>query len=120
MKKQGILFTAISFGLVASLATVWPARAQSDVEEQIKSLEAQVQQLRSQQMEFKKEATAAASQMPTFRYAPGRGLTITAADKSWSWNQVLRMDILNYNLLGGKSNFDEGGGEQRNTGVVDM
>lgn len=118
MTKQR-LFMALSFSLGAFLVSVWPVAAQGDVEEQIKALEEQVQQLRAQQLEMKKEATAAAQRMPTFNYRKGSGMTITAADKSWSYNTVFRLDINNYNLLGGKPNFDDNG-DQRNTGVTDL
>src|ERR1041384_7425753 len=116
---KGKLFTAMSFGLVASLAAVWPVQAQSDIEDQIKALEQEVQKieplkdqierLRYQQLEMKKEATAAATEMPTFSYRPGRGMTITAADKSWSFNTTYRINIYNYNIIGGKPNFNNGG-----------
>ena len=122
MAKRGKLFTAMSLGLVASLAAVWPARAQSDIEEQIKALEQEVQKieplkdqierLRYQQLEMKKEATAAAAEMPTFSYRPGRGLTIAAADKSWSFNTTYRVNIYNYNVLGGKTNYNDAGTER--------
>ena len=117
MKIQHKLFTAISFGLVASLAAVWPARAQSDVGEQIQALESQVQQLKSQQLELKKEATAAAAALPTFAYRPGSGLTISAADKSWSWNNNYRLDLNSYNYLDAKTNYRDSDDEQVNTGT---
>jgi len=58
------------------------ARAQS-VDDKIKSLEQELSQLKDQQIEMKKEATAAAAALPTFEYRPGNGLNIEAADKSW-------------------------------------
>lgn len=118
MAKRGKLFTAMSFGLVASLATVWPTQAQSDIEEQIKALEVEVQKieplkdqierLRFQQLEMKKEATAAATEMPTFQYRPGRGLTIAAADKSWSFNTSYLVNIHMYNHPSGKPTVTDG------------
>ena len=39
--------------------------------------------LKAQQIELKKDATAAAAALPTFEYRPGNGLNIEAADKSW-------------------------------------
>ena len=126
MATRGKFFTSMSFGLVASLAAIWPAQAQGDIEEQIKALEAEVQKieplkdqierLRYQQLEMKKEATAAAAAIPTFTYRPGSGVTIAGADKSWSWNLAYRMDVLNYNRIDGKPNFNDGGA-QRNTGA---
>jgi hypothetical protein len=123
MRERGKYFAAVSIGLAATLAAVWPAKAQSngDIESQIKALEAEVQKieplkdqierLRSQQMEMKKEATAAAQEMPTFQYRPGRGMTIAGADKSWSFNTTYRVNIYNYNILGGKSNYNNGTAE---------
>jgi hypothetical protein len=59
-----------------------PAVAQS-VDDKIKALEQELTALKSQQMELKKEATAAAAALPTFSYRPGNGVNIEAADKSW-------------------------------------
>jgi hypothetical protein len=59
-----------------------PAGAQN-VDEKIKALEQELTALKSQQMELKKEATAAAAALPTFSYRPGNGVNIEAADKSW-------------------------------------
>jgi hypothetical protein len=84
-----------------------PASANNDdIEAQIKALETevakieplkdQIERLRFQQLELKKEATAAAAALPTFQYRPARGLTITAADKSWSVNASLRVDMFTY------------------------
>jgi len=119
---KGKFYRAMSFGLVASLAAVWPVQAQSDIEEQIKALEQEVQKieplkdqierLRYQQLEMKKEATAGAMEMPTFGYRPGRGMTITGADKSWSFNTTYRVNIYNYNILKGKPNFNDAGTER--------
>ncbi|MGE5217553.1 MAG: hypothetical protein ACM3SP_11185 [Chloroflexota bacterium] len=71
-----------------------PAYA-GDVDQRIRDLEAQVgklkpleqelEQLKAEQVEMKKEATAAAATMPTFSYRPGSGMMIEAADKSWSF-----------------------------------
>jgi len=129
MEKCSRILLAVCFAISASLLAVLPAFAQNaDIESQIKALEAEVQKieplkdqierLRSQQMEMKKEATAAAAEMPSFQYRPGRGLTIAAADKSWSFNTTFRANLYIYNTLGGKPNFSQAG-EQRSTGVVD-
>ncbi|HXU14180.1 MAG TPA: hypothetical protein VN708_03555 [Terriglobales bacterium] len=130
MAKQGKYFTAMSFGLVASIAAVWPVQAQGDIEDQIKALESEVQKieplkdqierLRYQQLEMKKEATAAAAEMPTFSYRPGRGLTIAGADKSWSFNTTYRVNIYNYNIIGGRPNYfnPTGTPTQRSSGTT--
>jgi len=128
MTWRGAFLMASGFVFLAILITVRPAWAQSeDIEAQIKALEAEVQKieplkeqierLRYQQLEMKKEATAAAAAMPDFRYRPGRGLTIAAADKSWSFNTSYRVHMYIYNILGGKTNFNDNG-TQRNTGVT--
>jgi len=53
------------------------------VDDKIKALEQELSSLKSQQIELKKEATAAAAALPSFSYRPGNGVDITAADKSW-------------------------------------
>ena len=68
--------------LTAFLLAAVPAWAQS-VDDKIKALEQELGQLKSQQVELKKEATAAAAALPSFSYRPGNGVNIEAADKSW-------------------------------------
>jgi hypothetical protein len=82
MKKGFWGFTALGFMLTAMLLAAVPAGAQS-VDDKIKALEQELGQLKSQQMELKKESTAAAAALPSFSYRPGNGVDITAADKSW-------------------------------------
>src|SRR6266446_4326330 len=82
MKKRGRLLTAFGFLLAGVFVLAAPAFAQS-VDDKIKSLEQELTQLKDQQVEMKKEATAAAAALPTFEYRPGNGLNIEAADKSW-------------------------------------
>ena len=82
MKKGFWGFTTLGFMLAALLLAAVPAGAQS-VDDKIKALEQELGQLKSQQMDLKKEATAAAAALPSFQYRPGNGLDITAADKSW-------------------------------------
>ena len=76
------MFTAVFFFAAA------PVRAQG-VDDKIKALEEELgrlkadqQQVKAQQMELQKEATAAAAALPTFTYRTGF-LGVTAADKSW-------------------------------------
>ena len=73
---------ALGFILTAFLLAAVPAWAQS-VDDKIKALEQELGQLKSQQVELKKEATAAAAALPSFSYRPGNGVNIEAADKSW-------------------------------------
>ncbi len=82
MKKGFWGFTALGLMLAALLLAAVPAGAQS-VDDKIKALEQELGQLKSQQMELKKEATAAAAALPSFSYRPGNGINIEAADKSW-------------------------------------
>ena len=82
MKKGFWGFGALGFVLTALLLAAMPAWAQS-VDDKIKALEQELGQLKSQQVELKKEATAAAAALPSFSYRPGNGVNIEAADKSW-------------------------------------
>ena len=56
--------------LAAFLLTAGTVQAQS-VSDKISALEVELQQLKEQQIELKKEATAAAAAMPSFSYRPG-------------------------------------------------
>jgi hypothetical protein len=69
--------------LTVMLVIAAPAWSQS-VDDKIKALEQELAALKSQQIELKKEATAAAAALPDFSYRPGNGVNIQAADKSWS------------------------------------
>jgi hypothetical protein len=82
MKKGFWGFGALGFMLTAILLATVPVGAQS-VDDKIKALEQELGQLKSQQMELKKESTAAAAALPSFSYRPGNGVNIEAADKSW-------------------------------------
>ena len=79
MKKRFVKLALLSAVLFAAA----PVFAQS-VDDKISALEQELTQLKTQQIELKKEATAAAAAMPTFQYRPGNGLLIEAADKAWS------------------------------------
>jgi hypothetical protein len=72
MKKRFPGLAALGFVLAVFVLTAVRAGAQS-VDEKIKALEQELSQLKSQQMELKKEATAAAAVLPTFSYRPGNG-----------------------------------------------
>jgi hypothetical protein len=128
MKNRCRFFVSVGVIFCALMLMAGPSRAQQDVEAQIKALEAEVQkmdslkeqieQLRSQQIEMKKEATSAAAALPEFSYRPGRGMTIAAADKSWSFNTTYRLNIYNYNIINGKPNFRAANGDQVSTGAT--
>src|SRR5262247_3651311 len=82
MKNHWRLLTALLGFLLAVFFLSVPVWAQG-VDDKIKALEQELSSLKSQQMELKKEATAAAAALPSFSYRPGNGVDITAADKSW-------------------------------------
>jgi hypothetical protein len=65
--------------LAAFLLTAESVQAQS-VNDEINALESELTQLKEQQIELKKEATAAAAAMPSFSYRPGNGVNIEAAE----------------------------------------
>ena len=96
---------AASALLLIGLFVVAVAPARADVEKRINALEEELTQLKGSQMDLKKnaeDALAAKMKLPTFSYRPGRGLTIRAADKSWSWTFAYRFYVHMYNHPGGK------------------
>ncbi|HUF43566.1 MAG TPA: hypothetical protein VMR20_16550, partial [Verrucomicrobiae bacterium] len=95
MKKR---FLVLSM-LAAVVLAAGTARAQS-VDEKIQALEAELTQLKDQQIELKKEATAAAAAMPSYSYRPGNGLLIEAADKAWSFRTSLEGHMRMYFMDG--------------------
>jgi hypothetical protein len=89
MKKRWTL-TTLGVLLVAFFTTA-PVRG-ADVDQRIKALEDELtrlkseqEQVKTQQIEMRKEAEAAAAALPDFSYRPGSGFRIEAADKSWSF-----------------------------------
>jgi hypothetical protein len=97
---------ALLFAVIFAAA---PAFAQS-IDDKIKSLEQELIQLKEQQIEMKKEATAAAEAMPSFSYRPGNGLNIEAADKSWSVRFALETHF-RYNFESGRDQVGRSQGE---------
>ena len=108
MKKGFAGLAALGFMLAAFLLATAPAGAQS-VDDKIKSLEQELSSLKSQQMELKKEATAAAAAMPSFSYRPGNGVNIEAADKAWG----VRFSIETHFRMLFESGQDQVGPDQR-------
>ena len=84
MKNRLLGFAALGFLLIALVLAFAPVVRAGGVDDKIQTLEQELNRLKSEQMELKKEAVAAAAAMPTFDYRPGRGLGITAADQSWA------------------------------------
>ena len=105
MKKRYLLLSMLAAFLLAA-GTV---RAQS-VDQKIQSLEQELSQLKDQQVELKKEATAAAAAMPSFSYRPGNGLNIEAADKSWGLRSTVETHF-RYNFESGRDQVGRSRGE---------
>ena len=109
MKKGFWGFTALGFMLTAMLLAAVPAGAQS-VDEKIKALEQELSSLKEQQIDLKKEATAAAAALPSFSYRPGNGLNIEAADKSWGFRATIESHIRMY-FMEGQDQYGRTNGE---------
>jgi len=94
MKRRLLGSVGVGFFLSALVFAVTPVRAGS-TEERVKALAEELTRLKSEQMELKKEAVAAAAAMPTFNYRPGGGLTIAAGDESWGirFRQLFHVDM---------------------------
>jgi hypothetical protein len=91
MKKHTKLLTALVLLLAGFFLSAVPAWS-DDVDQRIKALEDELARLKieqaqtkAEQIEMRKEATAAAAQLPSFSYRPGNGMLLEAADKSWSF-----------------------------------
>jgi len=95
--------------LAAFLLAAGTVRAQS-VDEKIKTLEQELSQLKDQQVELKKEATAAAAALPSFEYRPGNGLNIEAADKSWGLRFTVESHF-RYEFESGRDQIGRSNGE---------
>jgi hypothetical protein len=92
------------------LATPNESYGQADVDKEIQELRDKLSQLEQQQIELKKEATAAAAAMPSFSYRPGSGMMIEAADKSWSFRHAMETHF-NYQFLSGRDQVGRSQGE---------
>ncbi len=84
MMKRLLSFTGFGFLLAVVFLVAQPVRAGEDIDQRIKNLENELARLKGEQMELKKEATAAEAAQPTFTYRPGNGLMIQGADRYWS------------------------------------
>jgi len=80
----------VGLGAVLLLCLGASPSSAGEVEDRIRALEeiqranaAELEKLKGEQIELKKQATEAAASMPSFTYRPGNGLNIEAADKSW-------------------------------------
>ncbi len=82
---------AIALGGIIFLCLATSPSSAGEVEDRIRALEeiqranaAELEKLKGEQIELKREATAAVANMPEFTYRPGNGLNIEATDKSWA------------------------------------
>ncbi len=105
MKKRFVKLALLSAVLFAAA----PAFAQS-VDEKIQSLEQELSQLKDQQVELKKEATAAAAALPSFEYRPGNGLSVEASDKSWGLRFTIETHF-RYEFEAGRPSVGRSNGE---------
>ncbi len=112
MKNKLLSFAALSFLLIAFVLAIAPVVRAGGVDDKIQALENELSQLKSQQMELKKDAVAAAAAMPTFTYRPGKGATIEAADKAFSVNFSYELNYFFYNATDGN--------DARGSTVMDM
>ncbi len=85
---MGLSFLFAEFALVAVLAQA------QNLDDKIGALEQELSQLKSEQLELKKQATEAAAALPTFKYDPGSGVRIEAADKAWALQLSHEIDWL--------------------------
>lgn len=102
--RKTILRGAATLGGILFLCLAASPSSAGEVEDRIRALEetqranaAELEKLKGEQVEMKKEATAAAQALPTFTYRPGAGLNIEAADGSWGFRTRIRW---HYRLLG--------------------
>ena len=98
MKNRLVGFAALGFLLIAFVLAFAPVVRAQGVDDKIQALENELGRLKSEQMELKKEAVAAAAAMPSFSYRPRSGVTIAAADRSWSMTTFLQGHFIMYNF----------------------
>jgi hypothetical protein len=98
---RGIIGAASTLLLIGLFVVAVAPVSAGEVDLKIKALEQELTQLKVEQEEAIEASRAAAAKMPTFRYRPGSGLVIGAADKSWSINFRYRFHIHMYNQTDG-------------------
>jgi hypothetical protein len=106
MMKRGFHGLVLIAAFLLAAGTVWG----QSIDEKIKSLEQELNLLKEQQIEMKKEATTAAATMPTFTFRPGSGVMIEAADKSWALRNTLETHF-RYNFETGRASVGRSQGE---------
>jgi len=95
--KKLLSIAALGSLLAALVLAAAPAWAQN-VDSRIQTLENELTRLKGEQMELKKNAVAAEAALPTFSWRPRSGVTIEAADRSWSITTFLQNQVHMYNF----------------------
>jgi len=110
MKNRLLGFAALGFLLIAFVLAFAPVVRAGGVDDKIQALENELNRLKSEQMELKKDATAAAAALPNFSFRPGNGVLIEAADKAWSirFSQEFNADM---NFESGRAHVGRTDGE---------
>ena len=89
-KAFGLASAVILTGAMALVAS--PVQA-ADVDTRIAALERELAQLKQNQVANEERALAAEAKGPSFKYTPGGGLTIAAADNNWSIRFTQRLQV---------------------------
>jgi hypothetical protein len=97
-RMLGAVSTLLLIGLF--VVSVAPASA-GGVGDRITALEEELSQLKAEQVQVREDALAAKAKLPSFKYRPRGGLTISAADKSWSIRFRYRFHVHMYNEFDG-------------------
>src|SRR5262245_58401481 len=105
MKKSFLVVSMLAAFLLAAVTV-----GAQTIDDKIKALEQELNQLKEQQIEMKKDATAAAAALPTFSYRPGNGMLIEAADKSWSFRAAFESHM-RYDFETGRASVGRSQGE---------
>ena len=107
-RMLGAAGTLLLIGLFVVAAA--PARAEG-VGDRITALEEELTQLKGEQAQVRSDALAAAAKLPSFKYRPGAGLTITGADKSWSYRVRYLFHVHMYNEPDGNDRLNRANGD---------
>ncbi len=97
-RMLGAASTLLLIGLF--VVAVAPASA-GGVGDRITALEEELSQLKGEQTQMREDALAAKAKLPSFKYRPRGGLTISAADKSWAVRFRYRFHVHMYNEFDG-------------------
>ena len=108
-RALGLTSALVFMGAMALVAS--PVQA-ADVDTRIATLERELAQLKQSQEAADERALAAEMKGPKFKYKPGGGLTIAAADNNWSIRFTQRLQVYHTIWLDGDSSAKEDAGYQ--------